>query len=305
MSFMLTNDRELAGAEAAVAVLRSGHSALDAVEAGVRQVELDRNNQSVGIAGWPNMLGDVELDASIMDGRTLRAGAVGAMRGFLHPISVARLVMERTPHVFLAGTGAERFAVECGAERGDTSPEALSEWQAWLHEHGTADVLAQWPNVPLAPLVHLTANPTTPTGTTVFIAQDASGCMATGVSTSGWRYKYPGRLGDSPVIGAGSYADNRYGAACCTGMGELSIRASTARSVVLYMKMGMPVEEACREAVADIDALERAYQGRLIIYAADAHGDPCVMFTNRDEGESVFWADGMETPELRPILHVI
>jgi beta-aspartyl-peptidase (threonine type) len=279
------------GMGAAVDALQAGHSALDAVERGIRQVELDRTNRSVGITGWPNMLGQVELDASIMDGHTLRVGAVGALRNYLHPISVARQVMERLPHVFLVGEGAERFAAECGAEIGETSPDAVDEWQTWLRAHMPADILAQWPNVPLAPWVNMTADPRTSRDTTIYIAQDASGNIATGVSTSGWRYKYPGRLGDSPVIGAGSYADNRYGAACCTGVGELAIRAGTARSVVLYMKMGMTLEQACREAADDVGALSRPYTGGLLIYAINVQGKPCVVSTEKNEVSYEYWSE--------------
>jgi len=287
------------GIRVSAEALKSGRCALDAVEAGIRQVELDRGNRSVGIAGSPNMLGQVELDACIMDGRGLRAGAVGALRGYLHPISVAREVMERLPHVFLVGEGAARFASECGAEPGRESPEAIAEWQDWLRDHAPTEALDRWPNAPLARLVNLTLTPRLATGTTVFMARDAAGDIAIGVSTSGWRYKYPGRLGDSPVIGAGAYADNRYGAAGCTGHGEFSIRAGTARSVVLYMKMGMPVEEACREAARDARALDRAYQGGLIIYAFDQRGHPCVVTTEGGQAGYLFWQTGLPEPESR------
>ncbi len=286
---------------AAVQAMQQARPALDVIEIGIRLVELDPHVRSVGVGGRPNLLGQVELDASIMDGRTLRTGAVGALRGFLHPISVARQVMERLPHVFLVGEGAARFAVECGAEPGETlTEEARAEWEAWLRRHIPAEVWARWPNVPLAPWARLTADPETAGGTTTFLARDGNGDIAAGVSTSGWALKYPGRLGDSPVIGAGNYADNRYGAAACTGMGEMTIRAGSARGVVLYMKMGLSVEEACHEAVEDLRALTRPYRGRVTIHAIDAQGNPYVVTTS-DEGEVHYWiwTDGMDKPERR------
>ncbi len=300
MRVVLANGEGGVGIEAAVAALRDGRSALDAVEQGIRPVELDPRVRSVGVGGWPNLLGEVELDASIMDGRTLNTGAVGALRGFLHPISIARQVMERLPHVLLVGEGAARFAAECGAERGEAlTEEARAEWERWLQQHVPAQVRARWPRVPLAPWARRTADPETAGGTTVFLARDARGDLATGVSTCGWAMKYPGRLGDSPIIGAGSYADNRYGAAACTGMGELTIRAGTARAIVLYMKMGMDVHEACREAIQDLRALARPFQGGVTIHAIDARGNPYVVAVGRGEAVYWIWTDGMAAPERR------
>jgi L-asparaginase len=300
MPVILANSEAGVGIAAAAAALQNGRSALDAVELGIRPVELDPHIRSVGVGGWPNLLGQVELDASIMDGRTLRAGAVGALRGFLHPISVARQVMERLPHVFLVGEGAAMFAAECGAETGETlTEEARLEWETWLRQHVPADVWDQWPNVPLAPWARLTTDPETAGGTTTFLVQDAEGDIAAGVSTCGWAFKYPGRLGDSPVIGAGGYADNRYGAAACTGMGELAIRAGTARAVVLYMKMGMSVEEACHEAVNDLWALRRDYRGGVTIHAIDAQGNFYVAAAGRDDVTYWLWLEGMAAPECR------
>ena len=300
MRTVLANSEGGVGMAAAVAALQNGRSALDAVELGIRPVELDPRVRSVGVGGWPNLLGQVELDASLMDGRTLRAGAVGALCGFLHPISVARQVMERLPHVFLVGEGAARFAAECGAETGETlTEEARAEWEAWLRQHLPPDVWDKWPDVPLAPWARLTADPETAGGTTTFLVQDVKGDMAAGVSTCGWAWKYPGRLGDSPVIGAGSYADNRYGAAACTGMGEMAIRAGTARAVVLYMKMGMSIEEACHEAVNDLRALRRDYRGGVTIHAIDAQGNFYVVAAGRDDVNYWLWAEGMAAPECR------
>jgi L-asparaginase len=301
---ILTNSVGGVGMPAAIAALTAGRPALDVVEAGIRPVELDPAIHSVGRGGWPNLLGEVELDACIMDGRTLETGAVGALRGFLHPISIARQVMETLPHVFLVGEGAARFAAECGAETGENlTEEARAEWGKWLREHAPEDVRAKWPDVPLAEWARLTAVPETAGGTTVCLVRNALGDIAAGVSTSGWAFKYPGRLGDSPVIGAGCYADNRYGAAACTGMGELTIRAGTARAIVLYMKQGAAVQEAVHEAIADLRSLKRRYRGGVTIHAIDRDGQPYVASV-RHEGEVKYWlwAEGMEGPEERGAL---
>ena len=300
---ILANGVGGAGMAAAVAALRSGLSALDAVEAGIRPVESDPAIDSVGVGGWPNLLGWVELDASIMDGRTLDTGAVGALRGFVHPISVARQVLARLPHVLLVGEGAARFAAEIGAEAGETlTEEAAARWrERWL-ECVPADVRARWPDVPLARWTLLTADPERAGGTTTFLVRDRAGDLATGVSTCGWAFKYPGRLGDSPVIGAGSNADNRYGAAACTGHGELTMRAGTARSVVLYMKLGMAVEEACAEALRDLRALRRDFDGVVTLHALDATGKPhAAAIGPGGELTCWVWQEGMLAPEERSI----
>jgi beta-aspartyl-peptidase (threonine type) len=296
---ILANSAGGVGIEAAIDVLRIGRSALDVVEAGIRPVEADPAVRSVGVGGWPNLLGQVELDASIMDGRTLRSGAVGALRGYVHPISVAREVMARLPHVFLVGEGAARFAAEIGAESGETlTQEARQEWEAWLAEHVPATIRARWPDVSLAEWARLTADPETAGGTTTFLAKDTAGGIAAGVSTCGWAFKYPGRLGDSPVIGAGCYADNRYGAAACTGHGELTIRAGTARSVVLYLKMGMTVEESCAEALNDLRALHRDFEGGVTLHALDAAGKPHVAAIGLGGGLTYWlWQDDTDAPE--------
>jgi L-asparaginase len=299
---ILANSVGGVGMPAALEALRVGRPALDVIEAGIRPVELDPTVHSVGVGGWPNLLGEIELDASIMDGRTLESGAVGALQGYLHPISVARQVMDRLPHVFLVGEGAARFAAETGAEKGENGTEESHKgWEEWLRAHVPEEVRAQWPNVPLAEWARLTVDPETAGGTTTWLVRDTAGDIGAGISTCGWAHKYPGRLGDSPVIGAGCYADNRYGAAACTGMGELTIRAGTARAVVLYMKMGATVQEACHEAVADLRGLKRKYRGAITIHAINRDGQPYVV-SIRHEGTATYWiwAEGMEAPEERP-----
>ena len=189
---VLANSVSGVGMPAAVATLRTGLPALDSVEAGIRTVEADPTIDSVGVGGWPNLLGQVELDASIMDGRTLHTGTEAALQGFRHPISVARQVMPQLPHVLLAGEGAARFAAETGAEASEIlTEEARSRWDAWLVDHVPADIRARWPAVPLAEWARLTADPETAGGTTTFLVQDAVGDLAIGVSTCGWAFNPP------------------------------------------------------------------------------------------------------------------
>jgi beta-aspartyl-peptidase (threonine type) len=232
---------------------------MDAVEAAIRVVEANEADHYVGVGGLPNLLGVVELDASIMDGATRRAGAVAAVTGFPHPISIARAVAERLPqHVLLTGAGAERFADEVGIERGPTlTDEALRLWRDGLDPAALDDVeQLRGPGETAyrrEALTRITAMspPGGPWGTVDVLALDAAGSLAVGVSTSGYPWKYPGRVGDSAVIGAGNYCDNRVGGAACTGRGELAIRATTARSVLLALAESGDPEQACATALAE------------------------------------------------------
>ncbi len=240
---------------AAMEVLRRGGSALDAVEAAARIVEADPTDTSVGRGGWPNILGTVEVDASIMDGSTRRAGSVAAVHGYLYPISIARAVMERLPHVMLVGDGAMRFAREIGAERARLlTPRTRGLWVDFLKRvRETPASIAR--RKALAPVVMRTVR-LERKGTVNFIAIDARGHMASAVSTSGWGYKYPGRVGDSPIVGAGNYCDERYGGACCTGFGELAMRSLTAKTAVDRLAAGMPPDDVARAAIRDINELD-------------------------------------------------
>jgi len=297
---VIASENGRVGIVEAMRVLRCGGSALDAVETGIRLVEDNAEDETVGVGGIPNLLGEVQLDASIMDGRRRTCGAVGSVRGYAHPISIARRVMEELPHVFLVGEGAERFAAEIGAERRHLLTEKTANtWRRRMLEAMSEEELehlAEDPN--LRRWVSVTMDPRLAGGTVNFIAQDAEGNIACGVSTSGWAWKYPGRLGDSPVIGAGNYADNRYGAAACTGLGEMTIRAGTARSVVLYMHMGLDVEEACIRAMKDLQELQPG--GGVDIIALDHQGRPAAV-SNEEVGSTyVVMTDEMDTYEERP-----
>src|SRR3954452_18506992 len=299
---VVTNNEGTSGIPVTARLLAEGATALDAVEAGIRLVEEDENVRTVGRGGWPNLLGEVELDASVMDGTMLRTGAVGALKGFLHPVSVARQVLERLPHEVLVGEGAARFAAEIGAEAGELlMPHARDAWRRWFETEVGEDARANWPGVPMAELCRHAIDPEVGRDTTVFLAQDTRGDIAVGTSTSGWGWKYPGRLGDSPVIGAGAYADKRYGACACTGVGEMTIRCGTARAVVLYMKMGMSPVAAVAEAVNDMRALRGGLIGRVTIHAIDARANHAVVAVNgTPENHYWLWDGGPGEPERRP-----
>lgn len=248
------SEHSLEAVDHAYELLKSGASAIDAVVAGLRIVEDDLDVHSVGSGGYPNLDGTVELDASVMEGARRRAGAVGALGGFRHPSDVARHVMERLPHVLLVGDGAERFAESVGAER----TELLTEFARHHWRDGIVRARAEVGEDPLGQVLALTARPDDAVGTVDILALDAYGHIASGVSTSGWPFRWPGRLGDSPLVGAGNYCDDRYGAAGCTGLGELAIRAGTARCVVAMLAAGASPDEAGRMGLEDVWSLVSA-----------------------------------------------
>jgi L-asparaginase / beta-aspartyl-peptidase len=293
------------GIEDAMRTLRNGGSALDAVEAGIRPVESNPDDHTVGYSGLPNLLGEVEVDASIMDGLTLRAGAVGAVRNCEHAIALARKVMEELPHVLLVGAGAERFAREVGfPERDLLTDEAREIWREIFDAKVPSvyrDRLAYVDD--MRRYARLAADPERPNETVNFIARDAEGNLAAGASTSGWSWKYPGRVGDSPVVGAGNYADNRYGAAACTGRGEMAMRLCTAHSVAMYLKTGMGLEAAGREAIADLGYLVDPYFGRVSLLAMDARGNHAG-FSSAPEVTYIYMTDDMSAYAEAPRMHV-
>jgi beta-aspartyl-peptidase (threonine type) len=254
-------------------ILRSGGSAIDAVIATIRRVEANPADHSVGYGGLPNLLGEVELDASIMDGRTLAAGAVTAMQHYQEAIDLARVVMEELPHVLIAGAGAERLAVEAGLTRQELlTLEAEAIWASRLNGREGGDPYRAKVRELVGKLSCDPERPLDAHGTVNVIARDANGNLASGVSTSGWAWKFPGRVGDSPIIGAGNYADDRFGAATCTGRGEMAQRCCTAHSVVTFMRFGQSLDEALAAAVRDLHWLEDAYWSQVNIIGVDRDG---------------------------------
>lgn len=224
----------LAANEAAWKVLSSGGRSLDAVEAGVRQCESDPHVSSVGWGGLPDASGEVTLDACIMD-ENGDCGSVAYLKDIENPISVARMVMEKTPHVMMVGEGAKRLALDNGMKEKDLlTPEAKQEWERWKANH--PDAIKHWEiNVENHDTIGM-------------VAIDAAGNLSGACTTSGLAWKLPGRVGDSPIIGAGLYVDNEVGAASATGVGEAVIRAVGSFLVVELMRQGNTPQEACRLA---------------------------------------------------------
>lgn len=213
-------------------ILQNGGNALDAVEAGVRVIESDPENTSVGIGGAPDREGNVSLDACIMDHRGM-CGAVAALERIENPISVARKVMEETPHVMLVGQGALEFAKKQGfTEKNLLTQESKEKWEEWLVESK------------YEPIINIENH-----DTIGMLAMDSQGNLSGSCTTSGLAYKIRGRVGDSPIIGAGLFVDNEVGAACATGLGEAIIRIAGSAIVVELMRHGYSPQEACKEAV--------------------------------------------------------
>ena len=216
-------------------ILGKGGRALDAVEKGVRLVENDPNERSVGYGGRPDRDGRVTLDACIMD-ENYNIGSVACLENIKNPISVARMVMEKTPHVMLVGDGAFQFAVSQGFKKENIlTAESEKEWKEWLKDSK------------YKPIVNIENH-----DTIGMIALDAHGNLSGACTTSGMAFKMHGRVGDSPIIGAGLFVDNEIGAATATGHGEEMIRTVGTHLVVELMRQGRNPQQACKEAVERI-----------------------------------------------------
>lgn len=227
-----TWDHGLAANAAAWEILSKSGTALDAVEAGVRVSEADPKVSSVGFGGLPDQTGIVSLDACIMDEKG-NCGSVAFLQNILHPISVARRVMEKTPHVMLVGQGAYDFAVQQGFEKQELlTPEAEQAWKNWLISQGKPE--------PINRLNHDTIG---------MVAMDEAGNLSGACTTSGAAWKLHGRVGDSPIIGAGMYVDNEVGGAAATGWGEAVIKICGSFLVVEFMRQGHSPSKACEMAV--------------------------------------------------------
>ncbi|MCS6991841.1 MAG: N(4)-(beta-N-acetylglucosaminyl)-L-asparaginase [Chitinophagales bacterium] len=243
----------------AMEILMSGGRLLDAVEEGVKVVEADPQSTSVGLNGYPDRDGYVTLDACIMDEEG-NAGSVTYLQYIEHPVSVARLIMEKTPHVMLSGRGALRFALDHGFKmKKGLSPQAREAWEAWKKKTGY---------VP---------RPVSGDHDTIgLIARSADGKLAGACTTSGLAFKMHGRVGDSPIIGAGLYVDPLVGAATATGVGEYVIRICGSHTIVELMRQGVPPQQACLEALKRIvvrhKKLDNVQVGFLALHRTGAYG---------------------------------
>ena len=225
-SFVSTWHFSKQAAEAAAEILSRGGDAMDAAEAGIHRVESDPEVQTVGKGGFLNAKGELELDAAVMDGNALETGAVCGVRGFEHPVTIARAVMERTRHNILIGTGAEEFAREMGIEECGMealiAPDAVEVWKNnQIHGHDTIGV----------------------------VALDETGKMVAATSTSGASMKVPGRVGDSPIIGSGFYVESGVGGAVATGLGEDIMRTCCSFRTVDLMRAGLSPQAAVEQVV--------------------------------------------------------
>jgi isoaspartyl peptidase/L-asparaginase-like protein (Ntn-hydrolase superfamily) len=250
-------------AEAARAVLCDGGDAVDAVERGARIAEADASIGSVGYGGLPNRDGVVQVDAAIMSGPGHRAGSVCALEGFKHAVSVARRVMEVSPHVMLAGAGASQFALDQGFEKiAMLTDNTRHKWEAWCATEDRGFLNHHSDGKEKAP------------DTVGVLAVDGDGNLAASCSTSGAAYKHPGRVGDSPILGSGLYCDQRYGAAAATGLGEDIMRYCVCYEVVAAMGRGLSPAEACRvtlEAIRDYDP--KGIQASVFMIALNPDGE--------------------------------
>ncbi len=243
--------------EAAWEILSKGGHSLDAVEAGVRVPEADSSVMTVGKGGMPDASGKVTLDASIMDEKG-RAGSVACLQHIKHPISVARLVMENTSHVMLSGKGALKFALANGFKKERLlSKKHKEEWKKWKKER------KQFPQ-----LVDSENSNDTNHDTIGMLALDKDGRISGACTTSGIRYKMHGRVGDSPIIGAGLFVDGTVGGAAATGSGELVMKTLGSFLVVEFMRQGMTPKRACEEAIRRIARKIPDYQNHQVGYIA-------------------------------------
>ncbi len=224
-------------------VLKEGATSLDAVEQGVMVEEADENNQTVGKGGRPDRDGQVTLDACIMD-KDGNCGSVVYLKNIVHAVSVARKVMEETPHVMLAGDGAEKFAYEQGFPKEDLlTARSRQEWEEWKKT-------SQY-----KPIINIENH-----DTIGMLAIDSKGDISGACTTSGMAYKIAGRVGDSPIIGAGLFVDNEVGGATATGVGEEVVRTVGSFLIVELMRQGKSPQEACEIAVKRIVAKNPGYR---------------------------------------------
>ncbi len=277
--FLSTWDFGKPANERAAEVFHNGGSLLDAVEKGINVVESDPSVEYVGYGGLPNSEGTVELDAGIMDGTRHRAGAVCGLRGVKTPISVARLVMEKTRHTTMAGIGAQQFALEMGFHFEQLlTPDSLKKYMEWR------------------------ANPHRPTfwidrnhhDTIGMVATDGRGHVVAGCSTSGLPWKIPGRVADSPLVGCGYYADDNAGGASATGDGDLMTNYCTSVSIVRMMERGSSPQEACELLLHHmVNTDPRNKESQCAVIAMNPRGEVgAACMNNKFHLKYAVWANG-------------
>jgi N4-(beta-N-acetylglucosaminyl)-L-asparaginase len=267
----------------ALAALQHGRPRLDAVEAGIREIERRSSGRSVGLGGNPNAAGYPQLDACIMDGPGHRAGSVAGVEGVVHPISAARAVMEHSKHVMLVGEGARWFALEHGVEAVAVD-DLDAKKRAWTAHH------------------HADQPPPAGHDTIALLVRDQDGHLAGGCSTSGAGGKLPGRVGDSPILGSGLYVDDEVGAAGATGLGENVMRWCGTFLVVELMRQGLDPQAACEEAVHRIARQDpRGYELGICFIAVDKRGRVGAAASNQDFPFAVATPRGSELRRVPPV----
>ena len=295
LKFILCNSVSRTGIDKWARQLIEGRHRHDVLEGCLREIEEDERIDSVGYGGIPNIIGEMELDASFMNGDNRVVGAVAAVKNFL-PIRIARHLMEKGPHALLVGAGAERFAHDCGLLPEPTlSPAQHAKWEQTIKP-----MLKNQSIGSLMELVRRSAPPPAgPFDTVVMVASDGQG-LSCASTTSGWPWKHPGRLGDAPVPGAGFYVDSRFGWCGCTHTGEMAMRSGAARSVVSQLEFGKDVREAVGHAITDLASLTEGLIGGLTVHAVDRIGNARVVALNVSEAVHYwYWNETMPHAECR------
>lgn len=290
---VISSGNGIAATAKAMELIRAGSDALDAVIAGVNIVENDPNDMTVGYGGLPNEEGIVELDSSVMHGPTHRAGGVAALRNIKNPSLVAKMVMERTDHVLLVGDGALRFARMHGfKEENLLTDEAREMWVKWKESLSTEDDYLPPHTIDDRNIGSKMAEVMKTYGTINCLGKDQNGNISGVTTTSGLSYKIPGRVGDSPIIGAGLYVDNEVGAAGSTGRGEANLLNCSSFMIVELMRQGKSPEEAC------LQECQRIVDHNKMKRLQDAAGRPTFSVTfyaiNRkgEYGSACIWEGG-------------
>ncbi len=269
--------------EKSMEIIKQGNDALDGVVAGVNIVEDDPNDMSVGYGGLPNEEGIVELDAAVMHGPSYRAGSVAALQNIKNPSKVARLVMERTDHVLLVGEGALKFAKAHGFKEEDLlTDRARQAWLKWKENLNNEDDWLPPHSIEDTDIGGIYEKYFRHYGTIHISALDTHGNLSCVTTTSGLAFKIPGRVGDSPIIGAGLYCDNEVGSAGSTGRGEANLLNLSSAMIVEWMRQGKSPEESCLLACKRVNERckekrlqddQRRFKHGVTFYAIDKRGE--------------------------------